>query len=110
MQTRRATMIRSLLRRPVLKAWRPLQARTNRQYSKANALFVNPSEPNDQLISISIGGPTDSFVDLEPEIASKLAQKALTNLKYAEVPMTYFHKSRHLALGKAFGAYRTQTH
>lgn len=55
------------------------------------------------MLNIAIGSPTSSYVIVEPGVASKLVGKRFAQGEKAEVPLTFFHKTKHFAKGKFIG-------
>ena len=74
-----------------------------RQLSAARAKFVDPTVthgPQERELNISIGTPSSSYVIVEPRVASKLVGKQFAEGEKAEVPLTFFHKTKHFAKGE----------
>ncbi|KAL8993627.1 MAG: hypothetical protein Q9169_006202 [Polycauliona sp. 2 TL-2023] len=90
-----------------LSAYRPIfrhaQLINIRCFSEARARFIDPTitnGPQDRHLDICFGGPNISSVIVEPGIASKLVGKEFAEGEKAEVPLLFFHKTRHFAKGK----------
>lgn len=76
---------------------RPHHARC---YHDAKAILVNLSGgegPTSKEIDIKIGNPSEAYVMFMPEIGSILAGSPLPDGR--EVPLTFFHSTKHFARG-----------
>ncbi len=74
------------------------------QLSTARAKFVDPTithGPRERVLNTSIGSPNSSYVIVEPGIGSKLVGKQFAEGEKAEVPLTFYHKTRHFAKGES---------
>ncbi|KAL8657727.1 MAG: hypothetical protein Q9226_001626 [Calogaya cf. arnoldii] len=86
--------------RPLLRHIQTINPATIRQLSTARAKFVDPSITHgaqERELDISIGSPSSSYVIVEPGVGSKLVGKQFADGEKAEVPLKFFHKTRHFA-------------
>ncbi|KAL8850412.1 MAG: hypothetical protein Q9221_004644 [Calogaya cf. arnoldii] len=91
--------------RPLFRHAQAINPGTIRQLSTARAKFVDPSithGPQERELDISIGSPSSSYVIVEPGVGSQLVGKQFAEGEKAEVPLKFFHKTRHFAKGEAF--------
>ncbi|KAL8835812.1 MAG: hypothetical protein Q9176_006693 [Flavoplaca citrina] len=93
--------------RPLFRHARHINADPIRQLSTARAKFVDPTithGPQEGVLNISIGTPSSSYVIVEPRVGSKLVGKQFAEGEKAEVPLTFFHKTKHFAKVEFIGS------
>ncbi|KAL8669263.1 MAG: hypothetical protein Q9168_006136 [Polycauliona sp. 1 TL-2023] len=86
--------------RPILHPARFTNPSTIRHLSDARARFIDPSithGPQERDLDIYFGGPKIASIIIEPAIASKLVARQFAEGEKAEVPLIFFHKTRHFA-------------
>ncbi|KAI4241205.1 MAG: hypothetical protein L6R42_011339 [Xanthoria sp. 1 TBL-2021] len=89
--------------RPLFRHVQAINSASIRQLSDARARFIDPTitnGPQEREMDISIGGHSASSVIVEPGVGSKLVGKQFADGEKAEVPLKFFHKTRHFAKGE----------
>ncbi|KAL9018573.1 MAG: hypothetical protein Q9180_008720 [Flavoplaca navasiana] len=93
-------MFRLSAHRPLFRHARHINAARIRLFSEAHARFLDPtitSGPRERELDIAIGGPGIASVIVEPGVGSKLVGKQFAEGEKAEVPLLFFHKTKHFA-------------
>lgn len=91
--------------RPLFRHAQAINAASIRQLSDARARFIDPTitnGPQEREMDISIGGHSASSVIVEPGVGSQLVGKQFADGEKAEVPLKFFHKTKHFAKGEGF--------
>ncbi|KAL9626366.1 MAG: hypothetical protein Q9204_007363 [Flavoplaca sp. TL-2023a] len=99
-------MFRPSAYRPLFRHARHFNAARIRLFSEAHARFLDPTitnGPRERELDIAIGGPSIASVIVEPGVASKLVAKQFAEGEKAEVPLLFFHKTKHFAKGEFIG-------
>ncbi|KAL8679749.1 MAG: hypothetical protein Q9224_007008, partial [Gallowayella concinna] len=95
-------MIKSILHQSLLRSPTACKKTGIRHISRARAKFVDPTAingPTERPTDISIGSPGSSYVIIEPDIGSKLVGQHFEEGEKAEVPLMFFHQTKHFAKG-----------
>lgn len=97
------TMLKLSAYRPLFRHAQAINSASIRQLSDARARFIDPTitnGPQERELDITICGPSASSVIVEPGVGSKLVGKQFAEGEKAEVPLKFFHKTRHFAKGE----------
>ncbi|RDL40957.1 uncharacterized protein BP5553_00936 [Venustampulla echinocandica] len=73
-----------------------------RLYHDAKATLFDPrpgAGPISKAVEIKIGDLDEAYVIVAPEIGSILAGRPLPDGTAVEVPLTFFHRTKHFAIG-----------
>jgi hypothetical protein len=73
-----------------------------RRYHDAKATLFNPDPgagPVTKEVDIKISDPDEAYVTFSPEIGGVLASRPLLDGATIEVPLTFFHQTKHFARG-----------